>query len=82
MVKREISKVFREALKTHPVVTVFGSRQSGKTTLGRGLLPKHNYVNLENPKERRLAMEDAEAFLALHPAPLIVDSSRTWSSWT
>ena len=73
MIKREIAQVFREALKTHPVVTVFGPRQSGKTTLVRNLLPKYNYVNLENPKERRLATEDAESFLTLHPAPLIVD---------
>jgi len=54
-------------------VTVFGPRQSGKTTLVRGVLADNNYVNLENPKERRLALEDPEAFFYEHPSPLIVD---------
>lgn len=73
MIKRDISVVFRAAVKSHPVVTVFGPRQSGKTTLVRNLLPKYNYVNLENPKERRLAIEDPEAFFAFHSTPLIID---------
>ena len=73
MIEREITDVFRKAVATHPVVTVFGPRQSGKTTLVRHVLPHYNYVNLENPRERKLAEEDPEAFFALHPAPLIVD---------
>ena len=73
MIEREITAVFRKAVKTHPVVTVFGPRQSGKTTLVRHVLPNYGYANLENPKERRLAIEDPEAFFALHPSPLIVD---------
>ena len=73
MIEREITAVFRKAVKTHPVVTVFGPRQSGKTTLVRHVLPKYGYVNLENPKERRLAREDPESFFAQHPSPLIID---------
>ena len=73
MIEREITAAFKKAVKTHPVVTVFGPRQSGKTTLVRHVLPKYGYVNLENPKERRLAMEDPEAFFAQHPSPLIID---------
>lgn len=73
MIEREITNVFRKAVATHPVVTVFGPRQSGKTTLVRHVLPHYNYVNLENPRERKLAEEDPEAFFDLHPAPLIVD---------
>ena len=73
MIEREITAVFRKAVKTHPVVTVFGPRQSGKTTLVRHVLPKYGYVNLENPKERRLASEDPESFFAQHPSPLIID---------
>lgn len=73
MIKREITAVFKRAVKTHPVVTVFGPRQSGKTTLVRYVLPKYGYVNLENPKERRLANEDPEAFFVQHPTPLIID---------
>lgn len=73
MIEREITAVFRKAVKTHPVVTVFGPRQSGKTTLVRHVLPKYGYANLENPKERRLASEDPESFFAQHPSPLIID---------
>lgn len=73
MIKREITAVFKRAVKTHPVVTVFGPRQSGKTTLVRHVLPKYGYVNLENPKERLLASEDPEAFFVQHPTPLIID---------
>ena len=57
MIARDITPIFLDAVKTHPVVTVFGPRQCGKTTLVRHVLPEYNYVNLENPKERRLAME-------------------------
>ena len=73
MIEREITAVFQKAVKTHPIVTVFGPRQSGKTTLVRHVLPKYGYVNLENPKERRLANEDPESFFAQHPSPLIID---------
>lgn len=73
MIARDITPVFLDAVKTHPVVTVFGPRQCGKTTLVRHVLPEYNYVNLENPKERRLAMEDPEAFFAFHKTPLIID---------
>ena len=73
MIEREITEVFKKAVVTHPVVTVFGPRQSGKTTLVRHVLPDYNYVNLENPRERKLAADDPEAFFSIHPAPLIVD---------
>lgn len=73
MIKRDITPIFQEAVRTHPVVTVFGPRQSGKTTLVRHLLPHYKYANLENPKERELASQDPEAFFALHPAPVIID---------
>jgi len=73
MIDRDITAAFKRALKTHPVVTVFGPRQSGKTTLVRHVLPRYGYVNLENPKERRLAIEDPEAFFDRHPSPLVID---------
>ena len=73
MIEREITEVLKKAVATHPVVTVFGPRQSGKTTLVRHVLPDYNYVNLENPRERKLATDDPEAFFSIHPVPLIVD---------
>lgn len=73
MIRRDMARELLRAAKTHPVVTVFGPRQSGKTTLVRSVFPKYGYANLENPKERRLAVEDPEAFFIQHPSPLIID---------
>ena len=73
MIEREIKKVFLDAVGTHPVVTVFGPRQSGKTTLVRNYLPDYRYVNLENPMDRMLAENDPLAFFARYPSPLIID---------
>ena len=73
MIRRDIEAALLKAAKTHPVVTVFGPRQSGKTTLVRSAFPKYRYVNLENPKDRRLAMDDPEAFFAHYGSPLVID---------
>ena len=73
MIRRDITDELLRAVRTHPVVTVFGPRQSGKTTLVRNVLAGYGYVNLEQPVERRLAVEDPEGFFAQHPAPLVID---------
>ena len=73
IIRRDIEAVLLKAAKTHPVVTVFGPRQSGKTTLVRSVFPKYRYVNLENPKDRRLAMDDPEAFFTHYGSPLVID---------
>ncbi len=73
IIRRDISDNLVKAVKTHPVVTVFGPRQSGKTTLVRSVFPDFGYANLENPKIRRLATEDPESLFSLFPAPLIID---------
>ena len=44
-------------LQGFAVVTVTGPRQSGKTTLVRGLLPDKPYVSLEAPAEREFARQ-------------------------
>ena len=73
MIRRDITDELLRAVRTHPVVTVSGPRQSGKTTLVRNVLAGYGYVNLEQPVERRLAVEDPEGFFAQHPAPLVID---------
>ncbi len=45
----------------------------GKTSLVRRAFPDHGYVTLDLPSEAALADRDPERFLALHPAPVIVD---------
>lgn len=46
-----------------PVVTLYGPRQSGKTTLARAAFPKHAYVTLEDPSVRADALGDPRGFL-------------------
>ncbi|MBR6058398.1 MAG: AAA family ATPase, partial [Victivallales bacterium] len=73
MISRKLEKTFRDALKEYPVVTVFGPRQSGKTTLAKAYCPNFTYVNLEDKETRELAMEDYKAFFLRYPPPVIID---------
>ncbi|MBO7091290.1 MAG: ATP-binding protein [Victivallales bacterium] len=73
MIARKLEKTFREALKEYPVVTVFGPRQSGKTTLAKMCCSEYAYVNLEDRETRELAMEDYKAFFLRYPPPVIID---------
>lgn len=73
MIKRKIDSVFRKALAEYPVVTIFGPRQSGKTTLAKTVCPEFEYVTLEDRETRDLAKEDYKAFFARHRRPMIID---------
>lgn len=73
MIQRKIEPAFREALSEYPVVTLFGPRQSGKTTLAKSCCPGFGYVNLEDHEESELAAADPKAFFLRHPAPVILD---------
>lgn len=46
-----------------PIVTLTGPRQSGKTTLCRAVFPNRPYISLEEPDNRRMALEDPRGFL-------------------
>lgn len=72
-IKREISKELKNLIKTYPVVTITGPRQSGKTTLTRMEFPEYTYCNLENPEIRNFALTDPNAFFDQFPCPLIID---------
>lgn len=73
MIKRKIDSFFRKALAEYPVVTIFGPRQSGKTTLAKTVCPEFEYVTLEDRETRDLAKEDYKAFFARHRRPMIID---------
>lgn len=61
------------SLAEYPVVTMFGPRQSGKTTLVKACCSGFDYVNLEDKEERELAASDYKAFFNRHHTPLIID---------
>ena len=73
MIKRDITKELLTQLQEYPIVTVLGPRQAGKTTLVRNVLPKYDYVSLEDPENRELAIEDPKAFLKRYPGRTIFD---------
>lgn len=66
-------RALERAAGAYPIVTVTGPRQSGKTTLVRAAFPTHAYVSLEDPDERRFALEDPRSFLERFTGPAILD---------
>lgn len=73
MVKRQIADKLIYLSKKFPVVTITGPRQTGKTTLVKMLFPDYDYVNLENPERKRLALEDPQAFINQYSGSTIID---------
>ncbi len=73
MIDRLMMNSLVAELEEYPVVTVFGPRQSGKTTLARACRPNFGYVSMEDKETRDAAAADYKAFFANHPAPLIID---------
>jgi predicted AAA+ superfamily ATPase len=57
----------------YPVVTVFGPRQSGKTTLVQAAFPNKKYASMEDPDVRRAAELDPREFLDFFPDGAILD---------
>lgn len=70
---RLLSGPLRSLVDRHPVVTVTGPRQSGKTTLCKAVFPRKPYVSLEPPDQRDLARDDPRGFLARYPRGAVID---------
>ena len=73
MYKRKISELLVKSLKSYPVLTLIGPRQSGKTTLVRKIFPNFNYQSLEDPDIRAMAKEDPRGFLSKFKKGVILD---------
>ena len=72
-IHREVEKEILEASRYFSVITLTGPRQSGKSTLLRNLFPKALYKSLEDPDNRKLAIEDPRGFLRSDSNELIID---------
>ena len=70
---RSIEAGLNKALSTFPVCLITGPRQTGKSTLLKNLLPNYQYVSLDDPLSRQLALEDPALFLSQYSAPVIID---------
>ena len=73
MIKREITTELIASAGEYPVVTVFGPRQSGKTTLAQMTFPHKSYFSLEDPDVRMAAETDPRGFLANLPDGGVLD---------
>ena len=73
-VKRDIEKVLLKASESFQVITLFGSRQVGKTTTVDHLFgDEFGFVSLDDSDELVLAHNNPKAFFESHPWPLIID---------
>ena len=72
--RRDIEKVLLKAAESFQVITLFGSRQVGKTTTVDYLFgDEFSFVTLDDSDELALAHNNPKAFFESHPWPLIID---------
>jgi len=60
MISRHFSQRLRQLLRHFPVVSILGTRQCGKTTFIRSLLPDWHYLDLEKPSDATRLSADPE----------------------
>ncbi len=73
-VKRDIEKVLLKAAESFQVITLYGSRQVGKTTTVNHLFgDRFGFVTLDDTDELALALANPKAFFESHPWPVIID---------
>ena len=70
---RQLEKTVLKAAGEFACITLYGARQTGKSTMVRTLFDNIEYVTLDSSRERALAKQDPELFLESHGTPLIID---------
>ena len=70
---RQMERKLLELSGEFACITLYGARQTGKSTMVRHLFPQYEYITLDNSRERTLASDDPELFLDSHGTPLIID---------
>lgn len=73
MITRDLKRQMLLLAKKMPAIALTGPRQSGKTTLLKATFPSYDYVNLEHPPTRTLALNDPDQFLSQYTKGLIID---------
>ena len=73
MITRLLAAELAQCAKEYPVVTIFGPRQSGKTTLAKMTFPGYACHSLEDPDFRLLAKKDPRGVLEAFPDGVILD---------
>ena len=71
---RNIEKKLESLKNEYQIITIYGARQIGKSTLASMVFGKEmNSVSLDRLEERSLALANPALFLEAHPYPLIID---------
>ncbi len=70
---RQMERKLLELSGEFACITLYGARQTGKSTMVRHLFPQYEYITFDNSRERTLASDDPELFLDSHGTPLIID---------
>ncbi len=73
MYSRKLEQHLLKTASYYPVVLVDGPRQSGKTTLCRGVFSDKPYISLESLDNRAFATEDPRGFLSEYKNGAIID---------
>lgn len=73
LLPRSLAAAVRAALRQFPVVLVTGARQCGKTTLVGELEPERTYLDLDEERLKRVALEDPDGFIADLPNEVALD---------
>lgn len=72
-IRRSIESTILAADRTFKAVLVTGARQTGKSTLLKQLFLEKGYVTFDDPFIEDQARENPDMFLALNPAPVVLD---------
>jgi len=71
--RRNIEEKIIEASNQFSCITIYGSRQVGKSTLIKELFKEMNYVTLDDIEIRDYALNDPKGFIKYYGFPLIID---------
>ena len=74
-IKRTLEEAIKRASEDYGCILLIGPRQVGKTTVLEHLMEgtDRRKVTLDDPEDRRLAMNDPALFLEMNPAPVLID---------
>ena len=76
MIARQIAQPIQKLMTQFPIISVTGPRQSGKTTLLRGMFPEYRYVNFEDPDSRLYFEQDPRGFLREYDNKVVFDEAQ------
>ena len=72
-IKRAISGVLKNRVKTSKCTLILGARQVGKSTLVKHEFSEYNKVNFDDRLTRLQAKEEPKLFFLNNPCPLFID---------